>query len=94
MVVVVRLCDRLRCVLGSSIVGVVELVVKKTGSVAEVTAIEMARAVGIGELRFRRALRKAKPKLDWHEHDTNWTVEEGSPEHEDMIRVLRTLICT
>ena len=63
---------------------------EKTDYIAEVTAVEMARDAGIGIRRFRRALRKAK--LDWHVHETNWTVAEGSPEHEDMIRVLRTLL--
>ena len=58
-----------------------------------VTAIDMARSADISPKRFRRALRRAWRAGEFHWHDLNhhWTVEIGSPEHDDMKRVLDRL---
>ncbi len=54
-----------------------------------VTAVDMAKEAGISPKRFRQALRKAN--LPWHSYYERWEVPEGSPEHEDMKRVLERL---
>ena len=54
-----------------------------------ITAVEMARGAGIDPKRFRQALRDEG--LDWHAWNERWTVEEGSQEHRDMLRVLKRL---
>ncbi len=51
-----------------------------------VTAVEMAKSKGIDPKRFRAALRAENFK--WHLHNHPWAVPKGSPEHEDMRRVL------
>lgn len=53
------------------------------------TAAEMARLRGIDPRRFRAALRRAG--LQWHSHNGRWEVRVGSPEHQDLVRVLATL---
>jgi hypothetical protein len=54
-----------------------------------ITAIEMARKVGIVPDSFRAALRDAN--LDWHDPYERWTVEVGSDRHQDMQRILSEL---
>ena len=56
-----------------------------------ITAIIMADAVRVDHKQFRKALRKEKFK--WHTYNERWKVEQESPEHDDMIRVLKQLIC-
>jgi catechol 2,3-dioxygenase-like lactoylglutathione lyase family enzyme len=55
-----------------------------------VTAAEIARADEIDPKRYRKALRDAD--LPWHGHNERWTVVEGGPEHQDMLRVLNRLL--
>jgi hypothetical protein len=55
-----------------------------------VTAAEIARANGLDPKRYRQSLRDAK--LAWYVHGAAWTVELGSQQHDDMLRVLKTLI--
>ncbi len=54
-----------------------------------ITAVDLANAHGIEPKRFRAALRNAG--LDWHSHNGRWEVVVGSPEHQDMERVLARL---
>ncbi|MFH1518044.1 MAG: hypothetical protein ABIH17_09225 [Pseudomonadota bacterium] len=54
------------------------------------TAVGMARAKGIDPKRFRAALRKQR--FSWHRHNEAWTVSENSPEHHQMVAVLRELL--
>lgn len=54
-----------------------------------ITAVEMARSAGIDPKTFRRALRAEA--FPWHGHNERWTVPVGSPQHNDMLRVLRSL---
>lgn len=51
-----------------------------------ITAVEMARSRGIEPKAFRQALRAAD--LKWHSHNDRWTVPLGSPEHQEMERIL------
>ncbi|MGD9508273.1 MAG: hypothetical protein AB7I59_11330 [Geminicoccaceae bacterium] len=53
------------------------------------TAAEMARLHGIDPKRFRAALRRAG--LQWHSHNERWEVGIGSPERQDMERILAAL---
>jgi len=55
-----------------------------------VTAAEIARAHGLDPKRYRQALRDAR--LGWYIHGAPWTVEEGSPRHRDLLRVLDGLM--
>jgi hypothetical protein len=55
-----------------------------------VTAVEMAEEAGVNPKVFRAALRKEY--FRWHLRDARWTVEKDSLEHEDMRRVLQSLI--
>lgn len=55
----------------------------------EVTAMEMAGQANIALEAFRASLRNAR--LTWHSHRGDWTVTRGSPQHEDMLRVLRQM---
>lgn len=54
------------------------------------TAAEIARSNGLDPKRYRQALRDAE--LPWYVHGARWTVEAGSPEHRDMLRVLEMLL--
>ncbi len=49
----------------------------------------MARLVGIDLNLFRAALKEKN--FSWHEPETAWTVEVDSPEHEQMIAVLKAV---
>ena len=53
----------------------------------EVTAADMARANAIDPSAFRKALRRER--LRWHQDKAPWTVLRTSPEHHDMLRVLK-----
>ncbi len=55
-----------------------------------VTAIEMANESGIDPKVFRAALREQD--FPWHAHNARWEVQRGSPEHEQMRRVLDGLL--
>ena len=55
-----------------------------------ITAVEMAKSNGIDPKVFRSALRAAN--LKWHTHNERWVVPIGSPKHEDMQRVLSSLV--
>jgi hypothetical protein len=55
-----------------------------------VTAEEMANEAGISAKRFRAALRQDKD-IKWHERFSRWIVPLPSNEHNDMLRVLRTI---
>ena len=56
-----------------------------------VTAVEIAKEAGIDPKRFREALRREN--FRWHlRKNAPWTVERNSPEHLDMLRVLKRLI--
>lgn len=59
-----------------------------------VTAVDMARNAGIDPKKFRRALRKEKEvgAFSWHVKHKSWSVLPGSPEHKEMLRVLKSLI--
>lgn len=52
-----------------------------------ITAKQMAEAAGVKYDSFLRAL--ARAGLRWHTLDDRWRVTLGSPEHEDMKRVMR-----
>ena len=54
------------------------------------SAAEMARAAGLDPKAFRQTLRDEN--LPWHTHNDPWIVSVGSPEHEDMQRVLARLV--
>jgi len=54
------------------------------------SAAAMARQQGLDDTAFRRALR-AEGFL-WHRHNDFWNPPEGSPEHQDMLRVARRLV--
>lgn len=53
------------------------------------SAKAMARMVGIDIEVFRAALREKN--FDWHAPETAWVVEADSPEHLQMIAVLKTI---
>lgn len=55
-----------------------------------VTAEDMARAAKLSPKRFRAALRRAD--FGWHAHYARWTAEYGSPEHADMLKVLKLML--
>ena len=55
-----------------------------------VTAADMARERGIDPNRFRAALRAAN--LEWRRHNDGWTVLSGGDEHQDLIRILISLV--
>jgi hypothetical protein len=55
----------------------------------EVTAVELAREAGIDPKTFRAALRRER--FPWHRHNASWTALRGSPQHENMLRVLSRL---
>jgi hypothetical protein len=57
---------------------------------AMVTAVEMAKEAGVNPKVFQAALRKQH--FRWHLRDARWTVEKDSLEHEEMRRVLQSLI--
>lgn len=52
----------------------------------------MARSVGVDLHLFSAALRKQK--FDWHSEGEGWLVETDSPEHLQMIDVLRTVFAS
>jgi HNH endonuclease len=54
-----------------------------------VSAVEMVRDHGVDRRTFRRALRAAR--FPWHGWNERWTVERGSPEHQQMLGVLDDL---
>ncbi|RWD33481.1 hypothetical protein [Mesorhizobium sp.] len=54
-----------------------------------ITAIDMARSVGVDPKAYRQALREAD--FPWHHQNERWTVEIDSPEHEAMRTVLNLL---
>lgn len=49
------------------------------------SAADIARQYGLNPKTFRAALRAEK--FPWHEHYARWNPPEGSPEHQDMVRV-------
>lgn len=53
------------------------------------SAAEMARQYDIAPKSFRQALRAEN--LSWHEWNARWNPPDGSPEHDDMIRVAERL---
>lgn len=55
-----------------------------------VSAIEMARGVGVDPKEYRKALRAEN--FSWHRHNDRWTVDRDSDRHADMERVLRGLL--
>lgn len=55
-----------------------------------VIAADLARRHGIDPKRFRQALRNAR--LPWYRHGASWSVDSGSPQHRDLLRVLGTLL--
>ena len=54
-----------------------------------VSAVEMALDHGVDRRIFRRALRAAR--FPWHGWNERWTVERGSPQHQQMRAVLQDL---
>ena len=54
-----------------------------------ITAVEMAKAMRVDLKTFRQALRDQH--FPWHSDIEPWVVRKGSPEHEDMLRVLEAL---
>ncbi len=54
------------------------------------SAMAMARSIGIDPKAFRDAL--DKQKFAWRTGEGPWVVELDSPEHLQMIGVLRTLL--
>jgi hypothetical protein len=55
-----------------------------------ITAVEMAKEAGVNPKVFQAALRRQHFRR--HFRDSHWTVEKDSLEHEDMRRVLQSLI--
>ena len=55
-----------------------------------ISAVEMAKEAGIDPKRFRKALRDEA--LPWHVPNERWLVRRSSPEHDDMVRVLKQLM--
>jgi hypothetical protein len=53
------------------------------------SAVAMARSVGVDPDLFSAALRKKK--FAWHAQGGGWLVEVDSPEHLQMIDVLKTV---
>jgi hypothetical protein len=49
----------------------------------------MARSVGVDPDKFKAALRRKK--FDWHASGGGWLVQMDSPEHLQMIDVLKTV---
>ncbi len=56
------------------------------------SALVMARSVGVDPDLFSAALRKKK--FAWHADGEGWLVELDSPEHLQMIDVLRTVFAS
>ena len=56
---------------------------------AKTTAAAMARSIGVDPQDFRQALRERN--FSWRPVEGAWIVEVGSPEHLEMIRVLKKL---
>ena len=54
---------------------------------ARTSAKVMARMVGLDIALFRAALKEKN--FDWHAPETPWAVDVDSPEHAQMIAVLR-----
>lgn len=55
-----------------------------------VTAIELAKAPGVNPKMYRSALRGAQ--LKWRSRYERWRVPEDSPEHHEMLHVLKRLL--
>ena len=56
---------------------------------AKTSAHTMATSVGVDPNVFRSLL--IDQKFAWHAHGSNWMVEIDTPEHRQMIAVLKTL---
>ena len=54
-----------------------------------ITATELAAQHGVDAETFRRALQRAN--LEWHVDGESWTVGKDSPQHMDMLEVLKEL---
>jgi hypothetical protein len=56
-----------------------------------VTAVEMAKAAKLSPKRFRAELRKTE--FEWRKgrRYARWKVVRGSPQHADMLHVLREI---
>jgi len=54
------------------------------------SAAAMARQHDLNDKTFRRAMRAEG--FPWHQHWTRWNPPEGSPEHQDMLRVAMRLV--
>lgn len=59
-----------------------------------VTAVELARDMGIDPKRFRHELRQAEDRgeITWHQKGQRWVAWVDSPELRDMERVLTNLV--
>lgn len=56
-----------------------------------ITAVELARQASVEPNAYRAALRRRK--FIWHLHNHPWTVKKNSPEHADLVQVLRAMKC-
>lgn len=52
-------------------------------------AVAMAKGADVNPKTFRAALRAER--FAWHVHGSRWQVTKGSLEHQDMMRVLKSL---
>ncbi len=59
-----------------------------------ITAATLARDAGVSPARFRRELQLAEERgeITWHRRGTHWQARVGSPEYDDLNRVLTDLI--
>ena len=62
------------------------------GTNNRITAMEMAASVAVDLEAYKAALRSAG--LTWHKQGAPWTVERGSPQHDDMKSVMVNLLKT